>query len=154
MITRGIFSQQILTVCAIGPLQSDRAEALPCHMITVGGATLTLLSTLRSIEPSWTHWNLNHWSLIQNLLEHAPSILVLTDNQAVLSGFKQQQEEQETHCVGSCRHGSQVYTYTGHWLEYTWHRFYSCMSHGSTDHEFPQDSLQTKTLIKNTCTRI
>lgn len=39
-------------VCAIGPLQSDRAEALPCHMITVGGATLTLLSTLRSIEPS------------------------------------------------------------------------------------------------------
>lgn len=52
MITRGIFSQQILTVCAIGPLQSDRAEALPCHMITVGGATLTLLSTLRSIEPS------------------------------------------------------------------------------------------------------
>lgn len=39
-------------VCAIGPLQSDRAEALPCHMITVGGATLTLLSTLRSIEPT------------------------------------------------------------------------------------------------------
>lgn len=62
------FSQGILTIQAVGPLQSNRAEALPCHMITVGGATLTLLYTPRSIEPSWTHWNLNHWLLLQNLL--------------------------------------------------------------------------------------
>lgn len=80
------FSQEILTIRAIGPLQSNRAEALPCHMITVGGATLTLLYTPRSIEPSWTHWNLNHWLLLQNPLEHAPC--VGTYNQALFCSFK------------------------------------------------------------------
>lgn len=80
------FSQEILTIRAIGTLQSNRAEALPCHMITVGGATLTLLYTPRSIEPSWTHWNLNNWLLLQNPLEHAPC--VGTYNQALFCSFK------------------------------------------------------------------